>query len=97
MMIRKFKAVLLFAGLALVGCGGTIQAEYQNVQVSQNADGSFQVTDGEQSESVKQIDLGSNPSDVTSTAVPPYETWCCDSCSCGPDWCFCSGCTRGAC
>ncbi|MCY1034254.1 hypothetical protein OV207_22555 [Corallococcus sp. BB11-1] len=56
-MIRNIKAVVLFTGLGLVGCGGAPQTEYQNAKLGQNADGTITVTDGQQSETVSQVDF----------------------------------------
>lgn len=88
-MIRNIKAVVLFTGLSLVGCGGTIQTEYTNAKLSQNADGTITVTDGQQSETVSHVNFvtdgqqSGNASQVdsgpsASVAAPVGDCKCCD-------------------
>jgi len=84
-MIRNIKAVVLFTGFALVGCGGATQTEYQNAQVSRNTDGTHLVTDGQQSENVSQVDLGDSRSAMA-------EVQCCRACICDSSGCTCGGC-----
>lgn len=83
-MIRNIKAVVLFTGFALVGCGGAAQTEYQNAKVSRNADGTILVTDGQQSENASQVECDGSTSAMA-------EVRCCTNCICNTR-CVCSGC-----